>query len=129
MVDFFTYMAIIFGVISLCILMSQLYLFSKSKNLQVGDLVRTSFTACPAVLTGALWGHGYNGENAPYYAHSLTYDDGSSKPYWSFDAANALHCDVYGAGFGTYSTWITSAGQNFKNLASLSYLSDRKSVV
>jgi len=123
--DFFTYMAIILGVISVCILVSQLYVKVRSNTLQVGDLVRTSFTGCPAVLTGALWGHGFTGQNAPYYSNSLTYDSagGNIKPYWSFDAANALHCDVYGAGFSTYSTWISSAGQNFRNLVSLSYLS------
>jgi hypothetical protein len=118
-------MAIIMGVLFLCIGISQIYVKVRSNNLQVGDLVRCSFTACPAVLTAALWGIGFNPDagNIPPYAHSLTYDLGSSKQYWSFDAANALHCDVYGAGFSTYSTWISSAGQNYRNNLSLSYLS------
>ena len=125
MVDFFTYMAIIMGVLFLCIAISQIYVKVRSNNLIVGDLVRCSFTACPAVLTAALWGNGFNpatGYITPY-AHSLTYDAGSSKQYWSVDAANALHCDVYGAGYSTYSTWISSAGQNYRNNLSLSYLS------
>lgn len=117
-------MVIIFGVLCVLILCSQALVFYKSKNLQVGDLVRCSFTACPAVLTGALWGHGNEGLGGlPYYATSNTYDSYSSVQYWSFDAANALHCDVYGAGFSTYSTWIMSSGQNYRTLASLSYLS------
>jgi len=127
MIDFFTYVAIIMGVLCVCLIISQIYIRVRSNNLAVGDLVRCSFTASPAVLTGALWGHGFNPDTGflPYYAHSLTYDTvgGSTKQYWSFDAANALHCDVYGAGFSTYSTWISSAGQNFKNLVSISYLS------
>jgi len=117
-------MAIIFAVLFVCLAIAQIYVRVRSQNLAVGDLVRCSFTACPAVLTGALWGHGFGGTDLiPYYAHSLSYDEGSSKQYWSFDAANALHCDVYGAGFSTYSTWINSAGQNYRNLVSLSYLS------
>jgi hypothetical protein len=127
MVDFFTYMAIILGVLCVCLIISQIYIRVRSMDLKVGDLVRCSFTACPAVLTGALWGHGFdpNTDLIPFYAHSNTYDTvgGSTKQYWSFDAANALHCDVYGAGFSTYSTWISSAGQNYRNLVSLSYLS------
>lgn len=125
MVDFFTYVAIIMGVLFVCVAISQIYVKVRSNNLQVGDLVRGSFTACPAVLTGALWGAGFdagNGYVTPY-AHSLTYDAGSTQKYWSFDAANALHCDVYGGGYSTYSTWISSAGQNYRNLVSLSYLS------
>jgi hypothetical protein len=124
MADFFVFVAIIFGVICLLLIISQVYVRVRSTNLQVGDLVRTSFTACPAVLTGALWGHGNQGEGGiPFYAYSNSYDSYSSKQYWSFDAANALHCDVYGAGFSTVSTWIMNSGQNYRTFASLSYLS------
>lgn len=74
------------------------------QNLQVGDIVRTTFTASPAVLTTALFG--VNGE----YSASVSYGYN-----WSEDTANALHCDMP-KGVGTFSTWLSDGGQNFKNL-------------
>lgn len=70
-------------------------------NVAVGNLVRTTFTGCPAVLTTALWGP--TGE----YAFSNTYGNAN---VWAQDATNALHCDMPGAR-GTYSTWLSGAGQ------------------
>lgn len=77
----------------------------QKNTLQVGDLVRTTFTASPAVLTTALFG--VNGE----YGNTVSYGYNFQE-----DATNALHCDMP-KGKGTFSTWLSAGGQNFKTTA------------
>lgn len=72
-----------------------------SNKVAVGNLVRTTFTACPTVLTTALWGP------AGEYAFSNSY---GPSDIWAQDATNALHCDMPGAR-GVYSSWLSGAGQ------------------
>lgn len=69
--------------------------------IKVGDLVRTTFTACPAALTSALWGPNKN------YNTSATYGF-----HFEDDAVNALHCDMP-QGYWTHSTWISDGGQSY----------------
>lgn len=70
-------------------------------NVQPGEIVRTTFTGSPVVLTTALFGP--KGE----YWNSITYGNNDA---WAQDAVNSLHCDMPG-GFGTYSTWLGNGGQ------------------
>jgi hypothetical protein len=111
--DFFVFFAILMAVIIAAVFGGLVYTGVQRNSLKVGDLVRTTFTGCPAVLTTALWG-----PNGAY-----TYDP-PSDPYGfngSEDAANGLHCDVFGSK-GTYSTWLSSIGANYKTLSELEWM-------
>lgn len=90
-------------VLTLALTGGSVYFAYRKKQFKVGDLVRTTFTGCPALLTNALWGA--NGEHGTAGAYGDNFEQ---------DAANALHCDMACAK-GTFSTWISSAGQEFKN--------------
>jgi len=102
MFSIFALIAVIFSLLAIGGLAALGFLQVSKKLYRVGDLVRTTFSACPAVLTTALWGT--DGE----YGHENIYG-----PNYSVDAANALHCDMPG-GVGLFSTWISDAGMNFK---------------
>jgi hypothetical protein len=109
MVDFFEFFAILMVVVIVALGGVLTWSLVAKTKLKVGDIVRTTFTGCPTALTVALWG-----ANADYVWRT----DSTLDTYGfngSFDAGNALHCDVHGAG-GTYSTWLQSSGANFKNM-------------
>ncbi len=109
MVSFAVFAAILLAIVIAALGGLLSWTFVAKRQFKVGDIVRTSFTGCPTVLTTALWG-----VNADY----LWRADPSLDTYGfngSFDAGNALHCDVHGAA-GTYSTWLQSSGANFKNM-------------
>lgn len=95
------FIALVFFLGAVAAFCGLIYVNATKNNLNVGTLVRTTFTANPAVLTTALWGP----QNQ--YGSSVTYG-----AYFAQDATNALHCDMPGA-IGIYSTWMSSAGANF----------------
>ena len=100
--DVFAFFAVIFFILAATAAVAIVVYTTKKGSLQVGDLVRTTFTGCPAVLTTALFG--VNGEYANAGAYGTNFEE---------DAADALHCDM-AKGVGTFSTWISDGGQNFK---------------
>jgi len=102
--DIFAFFAIVFVVLAITTGVGLIVYNVKKNTLQVGDLVRTTFTACPTVLTTALFG--VNGEYATTNSYGFNFDE---------DAANALHCDMP-KGKGTFSTWVSDGGQNFKSI-------------
>jgi hypothetical protein len=99
--DIFAFLAVVFFILLVLTLVGLIVFNVKKNTYSVGDLVRTTFTATPTVLTTALFG--VNGEYA-----TTTYG-------WNYeeDATNALHCDMP-KGVGTYSTWLSDGGQSFK---------------
>jgi hypothetical protein len=106
--DFFVFLAILFTVVIALLGSGWIYQRTSRNSLKEGDLVRMHFSGCPAALTTALFGVRGN----------YTYDPGNESQYGfngSRDAGNALHCDVFGSQ-GTYSTWISSSGLNWKTL-------------
>ena len=111
--DFFVFFAILMAVLMAVIFGGLIYSGVQRTSLKVGDLVRTTFTGCPAVLTTALWGpkgeYTYDPPSDPYGFHGTE------------DAANGLHCDVFGSK-GTYSSWISSNGANYKTLTELEWM-------
>jgi hypothetical protein len=109
MVDFFVFFAILMVVVIVALGGVLTWSLVAQTQFKVGDIVRTTFTGCPTALTVALWG-----ANADYVWRT----DSALDTYGfngRFDAGNALHCDVHGAG-GTYSTWLQSSGANFKSM-------------
>lgn len=102
MFNVFAFLAVLFLVAALAAAGGLVYTQIAKKKPIVGALVRTTFTGNPAVLTSALWGL------QDVLSTSLTYGDGYEQ-----DASNALHCDIYN-GFGTYSTWVSTGGLEFK---------------
>lgn len=114
---FFTFFAILMVVILVFIIGGITWARTQQLQLKVGDLVRTTFTGCPTVLTTAL--HGPNGQ----YAYDPSDPNGVN--VYGFNAptdfANGLHCDVFGS-MGTYTSWISSAGSNFRTLSSVERL-------
>jgi hypothetical protein len=107
--DFFVFLAILFAVVLAALGAGWIYQRVARNVLKKGDLVRMHFKGCPAALTTALWGVRGN----------YTYDPANQNQYGfngSIDAGNALHCDVFGSQ-GTYSTWISSSGNNWKTLS------------
>lgn len=115
--SFFAFFAILMGVIIIAIIGGITWTRTQALNLKVGDLVRTTFSGCPAVLTTAL--HGPNGD----YAYDP--NDPNNVNVYGFNAssdyANGLHCDVFGSQ-GTFTSWISSAGSNFRTLTQLETL-------
>lgn len=106
--DFFVFMTILFTVVIVSLGAAWLYQKLAKNSLKKGDLVRMRFLGCPAALTTALFG----------VRGDYSYDPGNISRYGfngSRDAGNALHCDVFGSS-GTYSTWISSSGNNWKTL-------------
>lgn len=101
--DVFAFFAVVFFILLVLTLVGLIVVNVKKTSFAVGDLVRTTFSASPAVLTTAMFG--VNGEYAaPTYGWN--YDE---------DAANSLHCDMP-KGMGTYSTWLSDGGQSFKTV-------------
>jgi hypothetical protein len=95
------FIGIFFILAAIGALIGALIVKSTQHNVQPGEIVRTTFTGSPAVLTTALYGP--KGE----YWNSLTYGYYDA---WAQDAVNSLHCDMPG-GYGTYSTWLSNGGQ------------------
>ena len=102
--DIFAFFAIVFVVLAIATGVGLIVYNVKKNTLQVGDLVRTTFTGCPAALTTAMFG--VNGEYATSNTYGFNFDE---------DATNALHCDMP-KGQGTFSTWVSDGGQNFKTI-------------
>ena len=92
-----------------------MYVQIAKKRPAAGALVRTTFTGNPAILTTALWGES-NPTSTDSFATAAKYGEG-----YDHDSINALHCDVY-EGYGTYSTWISDGGINFKNSTKYAFL-------
>ena len=96
----------ILAILLLCLIISAggffIYAATSKNKARAGNLVRTTFSGNPAVLTSALWG--LNRE----FATTETYGE-----YFDFDGVNALHCDVPG-GYGTYSSWLSGSGLDFR---------------
>lgn len=115
--SFFAFFAILMGVLLVFVVGGITWARTQRLNLKVGDLVRTTFTGCPTVLTTAL--HGPKGR----YAYDP--EDPNAINVYGFNAsadyANGLHCDVFGS-LGTHSSWISSAGANFRTLTNLQRL-------
>lgn len=100
--DIFAFFAVVFVILAIATGVGLIVYNVKKQTLGVGDLVRTTFTACPTVLTTAMFG--VNGEYATSNTYGFNFDE---------DTANALHCDMP-KGKGTFSTWVSDGGQNFK---------------
>ena len=100
--DVFTFFTVVFVILAITAGVGLIVYNVKKNTLQVGDLVRTTFTGCPAVLTTALFGVNANYDTSQTYGYN--FDE---------DATNALHCDMP-KGYGTVSTWLSDGGQNFK---------------
>lgn len=100
--DVFGFFAIVFAILGITAGVALIVLNIKKNNIQVGDLVRTTFSGCPAALTIGMFG--VNGEYATSATYGFNFDE---------DSANALHCDMP-KGVGTFSTWLSDGGQNFK---------------
>jgi hypothetical protein len=115
--SFFAFFAILMLIVIFVIIGGMTWARTQQLQLKVGDLVRTTFSGCPTVLTTAL--HGPNGE----YAYDP--NDPNGLNVYGFNAptdfANGLHCDVFGSQ-GTYSSWISSGGSNFRTLTNLERL-------
>jgi hypothetical protein len=96
----------ILAILLLCVLLASIgafvYVSVTKKKVSKGNLVRTTFTGNPAVLTSALWGLDREFANSVSFGSMI-----------EFDGVNALHCDVPGA-FGTYSSWLSNGGIDFK---------------
>ena len=103
------FIALVFFLGAIAAFCGLIYVNATKNNLAVGTLVRTTFTANPAVLTTALWGP----QNQ--YGSSATYG-----LYFGQDATNALHCDMPGA-IGLYSTWLSNAGANYNASGATSF--------
>ena len=111
----FAFCAIFFMIIALALTGALGYVQIAKKKPQLGNLVRTTFTGNPAVLTTALWGiASYTSPQS--FANSITYGEG-----FDHDSINSLHCDVY-EGYGTVSTWVSDGGINFKNSQKYGFL-------
>lgn len=102
--DVFTFFTVVFVILAIAAGVGLIVYNVKKNTLQVGDLVRTTFTGCPAALTTAMFGVNAN------YITSNTYGYNFEE-----DAINALHCDMP-KGYGTKSTWLSDGGQNFKTV-------------
>ena len=100
--DIFAFFAVVFIILAVTAGVALIVYNVKKNTFQVGDLVRTTFSGCPAALTTAMFG--VNGEYATSGAYGFNFEE---------DATNALHCDMP-KGQGTFSTWLSDGGQNFK---------------
>jgi len=105
------FIGIFFILAAIGALIAALVVNANKHNIKVGEVVRTTFTGNPTLLTTALWGP--NGE----YWNSVTVDELGQTvttyglaSVWEQDAVNSLHCDMPGA-YGTYSTWLGNGGQ------------------
>lgn len=103
--NIFAFLSVLFFLLAVAAVAGYFIIVFQSKNIDVGDIVRTTFSASPAVLTTALFG--INGEYANSGIYGYNYEE---------DATNALHCDMP-KGVGTFSSWLSSGGQNFKSIA------------
>ncbi len=102
--NIFAFLSVLFFLLALAAVAGYFIIIWQTNNINVGDTVRTTFTATPTVLTTGLFG--VNGEYANAGSYGYNYEE---------DATNALHCDMP-KGVGTFSTWLSSGGQNYKNV-------------
>lgn len=100
--NFFAFLAVLFFLLAVASIAGYFIIVAQTNNINVGDIVRTTFTATPTALTTAMFG--VNGEYANSGAYGYNYEE---------DATNALHCDMP-KGVGTFSTWLSTGGQNYK---------------
>ena len=109
MLNVFAFCAIFFLIVTLALTGGLIYVQVTKNKPKVGTLVRTTFTGNPAVVTSALWGVSPYPTSATSFSTAAQYGEG-----YDHDSINALHCDIY-QGSGTYSTWVSDGGINFKN--------------
>jgi hypothetical protein len=102
--NIFAFLSVLFFLLAVAAVIGYFIVVSQTKNIGVGDIVRTTFSATPPVLTTALFG--VNGEYATASTYGYNYQE---------DATNALHCDMP-KGVGTFSSWLSTGGQNYKNV-------------